>query len=72
MSEARKSPYTYKNILGDAKETIDAIQRYIEGNARVKIEPVKDEEEMTSINRVLNSVACKETNEEINKIIKNL
>ena len=72
MSAVKKSPYTYKNILGDAKETIDAIQRYIEGKARPKVELVKEEEELSPINRVLKSVACEETTAEINKIIKNL
>lgn len=73
MSEAKKMPFNYKNILGDAKETIEAIQRYIEDNARAKA-PLENEqqEELTSLNRVLNSVSCEETNAEINKIIKNL
>lgn len=72
MSEAKKLNFNYRNILGDTKETIEAIQRYIENNARAKVEPVREEEELTSLNRVLNSVACEETNSEIDKIIRNL
>ncbi len=64
----------YKNIIGSAKETIDAIQKYINNfsssniNNNVEIE----EEPAASINRILNSTACEETNSEIQKIINNL
>ncbi len=64
----------YKNILGSAKETIEAIQRYINNfsssnvNNNIEIE----EDPAASINRILNSTASEETNSEIQKIINNL
>ena len=73
MSETKRIRFNYKNILGDTRETIEAIQKYIQDHARGKIEPqIEQEEELISLKRVLNSVACAETNAEINKIIENL
>jgi hypothetical protein len=49
------------------------VQNYIKENARSKVETHTEEDEtLKSLNRILNSVACEETNAEINKIIKNL
>ena len=73
MSESKKIEFFHNNILSDAKATIDAIQNYIKENARNKVETHTEEEEtLKSLNRILNSVACEETNAEIDKIIKNL
>ena len=63
----------YKNIIGSAKETIDAIQRFIEKNApQQTVSNNVEEAPAESINRVLNSVANDETNMDIQKIINNL
>lgn len=60
-----------KNLFGDARATIEAIQKYIKNN-----EPVSnfnmEEDPAASVNRILDSVACEETNAEIRKIINNL
>ncbi len=73
MSETKKLQFFHRNILGDAKSTIDAIQKFIKENAPKRIETEVDENEtLSSLNRILDSVACEETNAEINKIIKNL
>ena len=73
MSETKKLHFFHRNILGDTKATIDAIQKYIKENTPQKIEVEKEEDEtLKSLNRILDSVACEETNAEINKIIKNL
>lgn len=61
----------YKNIFGNAKETIEAIQKYIKNNkpeTNIEIE----EDPAASVNRILGSVADKELNGDINKIIENL
>lgn len=73
MSETKKLQFFGRNILGDTKATIDAIQKYIKESAPKKVETdIEETETLNSLNRVLNSVACDETNAEINKIIKNL
>jgi hypothetical protein len=73
MPETKKLQFFHRNILGDAKATIDAIQKYIKENSPQKIEAdVEENETLGSLNRVLNSVKCDETNAEIDKIIKNL
>ena len=76
MTEVNKINNIYKNILGDTKETIEAIQKYIKNNSvnnKQMIENTQIEEEpAASINRILNSTICEETNSEIQKIINNL
>ena len=67
MSETKKLHLNYRNILGDAKETIEAIQKYIKDNARNNFEHTHEkDEELNSLNRVLDSVTCEETKAEIN------
>ena len=75
MAEVNKINNIYKNILGDTKETIEAIQKYIKNNSSNKQtneSPEFEEEPAASINRILNSTICEETNSEIQKIINNL
>lgn len=76
MAEVNKINTIYKNILGDTKATIEAIQKYIKNNSvnnKQIIENTQIEEEpAASINRILNSTLCEETNSEIQKIINNL
>ena len=64
----------YKNIIGSAKETIEAIQKYINNfsSSNINNNIETEEEPAASINRILNSTACEETNLEIQKIINNL
>jgi hypothetical protein len=73
MSEVKKLNSIYKNILGDTKATIDAIQKYI---AQSKVEEVNnieiEEAPAESVNRILNSVASEEISKDINKIIESL
>lgn len=71
---AEKSLNKYKNIFGSAKETIDAIQKYITNNStqNVNNNASIEEEPAASVNRILNSVICEETNNDIKKIINNL
>ncbi len=74
MAEVEKSNI-YKNILGDAKLTIEAIQRYIAENSKLqntKNEIDIEESPADSINRILNSTICEDTNRDIQQIIKNL
>ena len=76
MAEVNKINNIYKNILGDTKETIEAIQKYIKNNSvnnkQITENTQIEEEPAASINRVLNSTICEETNSEIQKIINNL
>ncbi len=64
----------YKNIIGSAKETIEAIQKYINNfsSSNINNNIETEEEPAASINRILNSTASEETNLEIQKIINNL
>ena len=59
----------FKNIIGDTKDTIDAIQRYIERNNK---EQAMEKAEELSINRVIASVQDESVMQDINKIIKGL
>ncbi len=69
MIETEKINSLYKNIFGDTRATIAAIQKFIEKKApEVEVEA----EPAASVNRVLNSVACEETNNDIQKIINRL
>ena len=76
MAEVNKINNIYKNILGDTKETIEAIQKYIKNNSvnnkQITENTQIEEEPAASVNRVLNSTICEETNSEIQKIINNL
>ncbi len=71
MLETEKINSLYKNIFGDTRATIAAIQKFIdkkvpENNIEIERNPAD------SVNRVLNSVVCEETNNDIQKIIKRL
>ncbi len=76
MSELSKETVfnKYKNIIGNAKDTIEAIQKYINNYSKENIQNSANsqEEPAASINRILNSTASEETNSEIQKIIDNL
>ncbi len=61
----------YKGFIGTTKESIDAIQRFIEKNNN-EVNAVVEEEPAASVNRILKSVECEETNSEIQKIIDKL
>ena len=72
---AQTKRFIFKNIIGDTKATIDAIQRYIAENAPKTVNDVHSEIEEApaeSINRVLNAAACEETSAEIQAIINRL
>lgn len=73
MAQAKR--LIFKNIIGDTKATIDAIQKYIKENSPKTVKDVESEIETApaeSINRILNSRICEETNAEIMEIIKRL
>lgn len=61
----------YKNILGSAKETIEAIQKYINNNQSSQNKEI-EEQPAASINRILDSVADEEIANDVNKIINNM
>jgi hypothetical protein len=72
MAEAKKINL-YKNILGDAKSTIDAIQKYIKENSMSKNKKEDTEETPAlSIKKILSSISDEETSAEIQKIIDSL
>lgn len=74
MSEVKR--LVFKNIIGDTKATIEAIQKYILENSPSKtakdVQSEIEEAPAESINRILNSTVCQETNSEIQEIIKRL
>ncbi len=74
MAETRR--LIFKNIIGDTKATIDAIQKYINENSprciAKNIETEIEEVPAESINRVLKAAACEETTSEISEIIRKL
>ncbi|MBE7704612.1 MAG: hypothetical protein E7Z90_02220 [Cyanobacteria bacterium SIG29] len=74
MSNERR--LIFRNIIGDAQATINAIQKYITENSPSKtindVECEIEEAPADSINRVINAVACEETNAEIQGIINRL
>lgn len=73
MAEEVKKFSLYKNIIGDAKETIDAIQRFIEENSPKKNKVQENNEQPAlSIKKILESISDEETTEEIQKIIDKL
>ncbi len=73
MTDENRIGSLYKNIIGDTKSTIEAIQRYLfENSSQNNISNSDDEIPAESINRVLRSVFCDETNSDIQKIINNL
>lgn len=73
MADEKRLNGLYKNILGDTKATIEAIQRYISENSRSK-EVHNEVEEMPadSINRVLKAVACEDTQKDIAAFLKRI
>ena len=73
MSEAKRTRL-YKNILGNAKDTIDAIQRYIEESSkRQEIERIETEDAPAeSINRILKAAACEDTQKDIQDFLKRI
>ncbi|MBQ8636020.1 hypothetical protein IJ425_07710 [bacterium] len=73
MAETKR--LIFRNIIGDTKATIDAIQKYIKENSPKTARDVEAEIEEApaeSINRILNAAACEETNIAIQEIIKRL
>lgn len=74
MLETEKINSLYRNIFGDTKATIAAIQRYIERRTPEKMYQNMEVEETpaASINRILDSTVCEETSSEIQKIINRL
>jgi len=64
----------YKNIIGDTKATIDAIQRFITENSPRNIEHNVETEEAPaeSINRVLKAAACEDTQKDIANFLKKI
>ncbi len=60
----------YKGLIGSTRESVEAIQRFIEKNKNENIKMVEDEEPAASINKVLNAVI--EEDNEIQNIINNL
>ena len=73
MSEVKRTRL-YKNIIGNAKDTIDAIQRYIEENSkRQPIEHFETEDTPAeSINRILKAAACEDTQKDIKDFLKRI
>ena len=61
----------YLNLLGDTKEIVDSIQKYIDVNQKNN-GSTGEEEPAASVNRVLGSVASEDINNDIRKIIENL
>ncbi len=59
----------YKNILGNTKETIEAIQKFIDKDKNEKLNLETEETPAASINKILNSTIDKETCEAIQLII---
>ncbi len=76
MSETNKlsALSKYRNIFGNAKETIQAIQNFIDANSLPLNENNSEEAEepAASINRIINSTADEDTTADIKKIINNL
>ena len=73
MAEDVKKISLYKNIIGDAKETIDAIQKFIAENSPNKAKHANEAEQPAlSIKKILESISDEETSEEIQKIIDRL
>lgn len=66
----------FRNIIGDAQATINAIQKYIAENSLTKtVNDVECEIEKApaeSINKIINAVSCEETSAEIQGIINRL
>ena len=64
----------YKNIIGDTKATIDAIQRFINANSPRNVAPDVEVEDSPaeSINRVLKAAACEETQKDIADFLKKI
>ena len=64
----------YKNIIGDTKATIDAIQRFINSNSQQRIEHNEEIEDSPaeSINRILKAAACEDTQKDIANFLKKI
>ena len=64
----------YKNIIGDTKATIEAIQRFINENSPRNIERNVEIEDSPaeSINRVLKATACEDTQKDIANFLKKI
>ena len=72
MPEFRTALSNYKNILGDAKETINAIQKFIEKDKKERLNNEVEETPAASINKILNSTIDKETCEANQLIISKI
>ena len=64
----------YKNIIGDTKATIDAIQRFINSNSQQRIEHNEEIEDSPaeSINRILKAAACEDTQKDIANFLRKI
>ena len=62
----------YKNIIGDTKATIDAIQRFISKDNSVERNINSEETPAESINRVLKAAACEDTQKDIADFLKKI
>ena len=73
MADERKLNL-YKSIIGDTKETIDAIQRYISENSAQRVEHNLEIEDSPaeSINRVLKAASCEDTQKDIANFLKKI
>lgn len=76
MSKARRINYfnKYRNILGNTRQTIEAIQKFIESNPSSEINEndITETNPAESINRILDSMSTDETNMIIRKLINSL
>ena len=72
MAETRR--LIFKNIIGDTKATIDAIQRFINSNSQQRIEHNEEIEDSPaeSINRILKAAACEDTQKDIANFLKKI
>ena len=60
----------YRGLIGTTRESVEAIQRFIEKNKNEDVNMIVEEEPAASINKVLN--AAIEEDYEIQNIINNL
>ena len=73
MAEVKKNSFILKNILGDTKSTIEAIQKYLKNNSKPIVNnETEDETPAASVNKILKSVECEETSAIIQNIINKL
>ena len=72
---AQTKRFIFRNIIGDTKATIDAIQRYIAENAPKTVNDVQmeiEEAPAESINRVLKAAECEDTKKDIADFLRKI